>query len=236
MSGGGWVVRLDAAGARAAARLRLVPGVEACEDGGAVWLRGPAAGEDLDRELRSLPGAERFDAGPVGVLRRPGGRVPCGSAPAAGWVPAPAWAVPATPDPVPAAIVTQCVNPRVAPSGRERPADVLRCPLDLFARWASDAPEPRLRPLAFAASAAEAVVVGLPLPPLPGARFYRLGSIAVPCGFDLLPEVGQVAWRDALRLADGDLALFATDASWERVPAAGFVRASRGAARASASP
>lgn len=227
-----WALRLDAARAASAAALRLKPGIEACESGGDVWLRGPDGGEELALELRRIPGADRYEVSPGGVIRAPGKRVPAGKLPEGPWVAASAWAQAA---PQPASLpaeLTQRVKPRLERAGEERPANLLRLPLAAFAAWAESAPAVRLRPLAFAASGAEALVRGLPLPPVAGTPYAEEGGIAVPCGWTLLPAAGAAAWRERLALAEGDLALFHADGSFDRVPAAAFVRASRSAARA----
>lgn len=229
-----WAVRLDASRAGGAAALRLRSGIEACETGADVWLRGPEGGEELALELRRLPGADRYDVLSGGVLRAPGKRVPAGKLPEGPWVAAAAWARVEPQEGSLPAELTQCVKPRLERSGAERPANLLRAPLAAFAGWTQAASNSRLRPLAFAASAREVLVRGEPLPPLAGTAYSENGGLAVPCGWALLPAAGAAAWRERLALADGDLALFCTDGSFERVPAAAFVRASRSAARATA--
>lgn len=227
-----WAVRLDAARAAAAAGLRLVPGIEACESGADVWLRGPEGGEELALALRRLPGADRYEVLPGGALRVPGKRVPAGALPAGPWVAAADWAAAEPQAGALPAELTQRVNARLEPAGAERPANLLRVPMAAFAAWAGSAPAARLRALSFAASEDEALVRGEPLPPLPGRAYAESGGIAVPCGRVLLPAAGAAAWRARLALAEGDLALFDDDGSFERIPEAAFVRASRSAARA----
>ncbi len=214
--------------------LRLRSGIEACERGADLWLKGPDGGEELALELRRLPGADRYDVLPGGVLREPGKRVPGGKLPEGPWVAAAAWALAAPQAGSLPAELTQRVKPRLERSVEERPANLLRLSLEAFIRWAQASSNARLRPLAFAASAGEALVRGEPLPALAGVPCSEDGGIAVPCGWALLPAAGAAAWRERLALADGDLALFNTDGSFERVPAAAFVRASRSAARATA--
>ncbi|MCC6738131.1 MAG: hypothetical protein IT452_03735 [Planctomycetia bacterium] len=227
-----WAVRLDAARASAGAALRLVPGIEACEAGGHVWLRGPEGGEELALALRRLPGADRYEVLPGGALRVPGKRVPAGALPAGPWVAAADWAAAEPQAGALPAELTQRVKARVEPAAEERPANLLRVPLAAFAAWAESAPAVRLRGLAFAASEDEALVRGEPPPPLPGRAYAEAGGIAVPCGRALVPAAGAAAWRERLGLAEGDLALFDDDGTFERIPAAAFVRASRSAARA----
>lgn len=229
-----WAIRIDASRAAAAASLRLRSGIEACEAGESVWLRGPDGGEELALELKRLPGAERYEVLPGGLVREEGKRVPAGKLPDGPWTSAAAWSGPAAQEASLPAELTQRVKPRLERTGRERPANVLRLSRAAFVGWAETAATVRLRPLAFAASGEEVVVRGEPLPPVKGLTYAEEGGLAVPCGWALIPEAGTAAWRERLALAEGDVALFNTDGSFERVPAAAFVRASRSAARATA--
>lgn len=227
-----WALRIEAAHAASAASLRLRPGIEACESGGFLWLRGAEGGEELALELRTIPGADRYEVLAGGALRFAGHRVPAGKLPAGPWVPLAAWAVPEIQEGSLPAELTQRVKPSIERSASERPPNLLRLPVAAFAAWAAGAPSARLRPLSFAASGTEALVRGAPLPSLPGTAYAEEGGIAVPCGWALMPAAGPAAWRERLALAEGDLAVFNPDGSFERVPAAAFVHASRSAARA----
>lgn len=69
------------------------------------------------------------------------------------------------------------------PATQPQPPAALRLPFQKFAAWADTAPAPRLAPLTFALSdSGDALVIGQPLPPLPGQTFYRDGQILIPCG------------------------------------------------------
>lgn len=229
-----WAAKLDAALAPAAAALRMRPGIEVCESGGAVWLRGREADEALELELRRLPGAERFEVVEGGRVRAVGKRVPCGRLPEAGWGPVAAWAVPGPQPAARAAALTQRVNVRIVRAAEEAPANLLRLPMEVFAAWAEGASTARLRPLAFAVSGSgEALVRGVPPPSLPGRRYAEREGIALPCGWTWEPAVPPAVLRARVELAAGDLALFEEDGGWEKVPAAAFVRATRSAVRGS---
>jgi hypothetical protein len=227
-------VRFSTADAAGAAALRLRPGVEACEEGGAVWLRGPSLDAGLERALRLLPGAERFHVETDGRARPAGRRVPSAALPATGWVSAAAWSIPSSPPAAPGASAVARVALRVVRGGPERPARVLRLPLPALAGWAGSAPTVRLRPLLFAASETEAVLRGEPLPPIPGRRFAESDGLAVPCGFTLAPAVDGPTLRARLGLEGGDLALFDEYGAWERIPSAAWRHASRSAIRETA--
>jgi hypothetical protein len=108
---------------------------------------------------------------------------------------------------------------------------VLVTTLQAFAAYAEGAPAVRLDRLRFAADGERALLWGDPLPPLPGDRYAECAGVAAPCGYAWRPAVDAGSLAGALGLADGDLALLATDGTWQRVPATSFVRARRSAVR-----
>lgn len=62
----------------------------------------------------------------------------------------------------------------------------LRLPFQDFAKWAGTAPAPRLSKLKYALSNSDgALVIGSPLPPLPGPTFYQDQQLLIPSGFTL---------------------------------------------------
>ena len=118
-------------------------------------------------------------------------------------------------------------------SERIEPA-VLVTPLARGAAWGLEAPHIRLSRLAFALSAdSRLVIVGEPLPPLAGIRFYVQDSVACPCGYRFDLPVPSAALRNAFELQEGDLALVSHGGVWERISAGQFVRATRSALRQS---
>ena len=69
------------------------------------------------------------------------------------------------------------------------------------------------------------------LPPLPGQRWVEQEGIAVPAGWTWSPAVETAILRQVFGLAAGDLALWHTDGTWERIAADEFVRSTRTAVR-----
>lgn len=231
-----WGVRLPRASALTAGRLRLRGDIEVCDaDGDVLWLRGPALTDDLDLELRKLPGGVRYHAGPGGRLTALGDRLPSDRLPAACWRPLATWLAPA---PQPAALAGErpaAVPVRLVRTGREAPAAVLVTTLAAWVEYATTAPQARLRPLRFAASAdGRAVLWGTPVPPLPGRRFVERDGVAVPAGYAWSPAVDAGVLREVFGMRAGDLVLLDEAGGYEWVAAGDFARASRSGARATA--
>ncbi len=101
--------------------------------------------------------------------------------------------------------------------------------------WCLRAALVRLERLEFAASADGRVYVrGLPLPPLAATAYVERDGLALPAGWRFEPPLAAARVAARLQLAPGEVAVFGPEGV-ERIPAEAFVRASRAAARASAS-
>jgi MoxR-vWA-beta-propeller ternary system domain bpX2/FtsH ternary system domain X7 len=230
---GAWAVRIPPEKAVSAGSLRLRAGVLVCTSNDGLWLRGEHLTEELELELRKLPKAQRFSVGEAGALTPDGARIPRGSLPDAEWQPLSAWLTPAPQPPAFAGRTDRRVTLRLVRADHEEPATVLVTTLNEWCAYASNAPLVRLRRLRFATAAdGRTAVRGDPLPPVPESRYVERDGVAVPCGFRLSPDVDAPTVRKLLATEADDLALFHDDGSWERIAAADFVAAARGAARA----
>ncbi len=234
MSDVAWAIRVPCDAVPRFGGLRLVPGVEVCEVGAEVWLRGPKSDPKLERALDVLPGVARYAVLASKELVPNGKRVPSGRLPEGAWGPLPAWLGVSSPSPGAPAEAGQAPLSLVR-SAMEREPNLLVTDIGTWLGYARGAPKVRLKPLAFAASEdGRVVVVGKPLPPIEGAPFSESHGVAVPCGWAWSPPVDDAVVAGLLALPEQDLAIFRPDGTWEHVPKSGFVRATRGAARITA--
>ncbi len=231
---GPWAVCLPPRRAGASALLRLGHGVSVLTTADAVWLRGDRADAGTDRLVRRLPG-KRYSIGQDGRLRPPEATVPTARLPAGVWRPIETWLVP---EPQPAAFggaAPERVRIGLVRSERGgRDPDAILVRLDAFLEWVETAPSVRVRRLAFAASASRALVLGRPLPPLPGQRLVVAGAVAWPSGFEPTPISDPTVLAAALGVAAPGLALLDRDGGVETIPVEAFVPATRSALRATA--
>jgi hypothetical protein len=108
----------------------------------------------------------------------------------------------------------------------------------LITRWqhwheyALTAPQVRLERLAMAlADDGRVLLLGTPLPPLPGEQWVVRAGVAAPAGWIWSPAVDPAVIRELLELPPHDLALLHTGGNWELVAAGNLVRVTRSAAR-----
>lgn len=189
----------------------------------------------LDLSLRKAAPVRRYQLRPDQSLVPDGCLLPEGKLPGGPWLPLAALVEVAPQTAALAGQVMERAALRIVPGGAASEANVLLAALSDWADYADGAPTVRLRPLRFAAGAAHAIIRGTPLPPIPGLHFVEKEGIAVPCGHTWSPALDAASMRALLRLDADDLALFVADGSWQHVPAAAFIAASRSAVRLSVS-
>lgn len=228
-----WALRMPRDAAPALGPLRLLPGIEAASVGDEVWLRGDALTEDQQQRLRAVPGADRFFVNQDGELTPAGARLPTGWLPEAGWLPLaelvrPSMSLAALPAAAPARLPLTLVR-----DNGVRPVSAILTSFDAWSAYAESAPLVRLSRLAFLADHdARVLIVGTPLPPLAGDRYWETDGIYVAAGFHWQPAVDARLVRRSLGLAEGELALWHSDGLWERASRDDLVAARRSAVRA----
>lgn len=224
---------LAAADRDALGRVRHLPGLQVAEAGGQLWLRGlPAAGE-LPLPVRGLPAVVAYALDAENRLFPGGQRTPTARLPAGlSWQPIREF--------VPLELPTAALPAQGAPAYEVRLCASVRAEVgaglltDLAAwhAYAETAPEIRLRPLRFAVAAdGRVLLLGAPLPPLPGQEMWWHAGLLLPAGFDLEAPLLAPLLRRKLQAATDDVLLFAADGSWERVPASAILPVTRSAVR-----
>jgi hypothetical protein len=233
-----WTERVLVLAARdrdALGQVRALPGLLLAEAGGELWLRGlPAAGE-LPAALRGLPATAAYALDARGRLFPVGQLTPTAQLPALAWRPIRE----ALPLELPTAALPGQGAPRyqvrLVPSARAEAGAALLTTLPEWLRYAETAPEIRLRGLHFACAAdGRVLVLGAPLPPVPGLELWQAGGLLLPAGFDFeSPLVAPLLARQLCPTADA-LVLFGADGQWEAVPTTHFQPVTRGAVRLTA--
>lgn len=106
-------------------------------------------------------------------------------------------------------------------------------PWEIWEAYAITAPRIRLDRLEFATSSeGRVVVLGTPLPTLPGTQLVESAGVLIAAGWTWSPPLDPPLVRQILGLADGERALWlANSTSWERLSAEAFVPARRESVR-----
>jgi hypothetical protein len=215
--------------------LRAVPGLQAAEAAGELWLRGlPATGE-LPLAVRALPATAAYTLDGQGRLFPLGSRTPTAQLPALAWLPIQVF----VPLELPTAALPAQGAPRyrvrLVPSGRAEAGAALLTTLAFWREYAETAPAIRLEGLRFAVAADQRVLLlGTPLPPIPGQEHWLRESLLLPAGFDFeAPLLAPLLARQLNANVDA-LLLFAADGSWERILKVDLLPVTRSAVRLTA--
>lgn len=230
----GWAACLPTKRAHDLAALRLFPDIDFAEVHGVYWLRGASLDETLERELKKVPGLDRFELLPAERLRPVESRIPDRILPNVQWQPLKQCFSVTLPVAVLGGESQQRIPVMLVRDSREQPAAALGLPLNTWVTYASTAPLVRLGPLRFAAmEGSQALVIGTPLPSLPGRRYSEESGVLVPCGFTWSPAVDPGVLQQLFKLGRGDVVVLAEDNTHQTIRAEQFVAASRSASRLS---
>jgi hypothetical protein len=220
--------------------LRHEPGLEAVLVAGHLWLRGQTASESLAAKLRQLPALGRYAVQADQGLLAEGALVPQGYLPSGKWLALEHW-LPVTAPAVSSSHVDPLVPValRLVRDSALRQPNLLLTALTAWVDYATSAPQLRLQRWSFAANQqGEALVRGVPLPPLPGRQLVETEHVAVEAGWTWSPAVEATLLRRKMQVSAGDLLLLQPgpndEAAIEVVPAASFVKATRSAVRLTA--
>ena len=230
------VLVLDAAYRSALSAVRDQPDwLAAAAADGALWLRGPAATSPLPLSIRQLPARAAYWVDAQGRLFPVGGRTPTGQLPVLYWEPIAEFMplevpIAALPGEAPAPGPVQLV-----PARQFRPGAALLTTLAAWVAYAETAPAVRLTSLRFAVSGrGQVLLLGAPLPPLPGREYWQTGNLLLPAGYELALPLAARLLTDKLQLADAGLLLFDESGQYEVLAQADLHPATRAAVRLTA--
>ncbi|MCD9015550.1 hypothetical protein [Parachryseolinea silvisoli] len=224
-----YVFTLRLTDAPALATVRHLPQLQAATDDACVWLRidGPA-----DKAVWQLPAQQRYLANADGVLFPVGHVTPIGKLPKLKWKKLTDFMPLKPPVSAMPGIAQALYTVKLVPSTKDHDSAALFVTFDAWQHYVLAAPAARLARLRFAVSERrEVLILGTPLPPLPGLACWRQNDLILPTGWDFeAPFLGELVTR---RLnPQGDAILYIDTAGhWQRILHTQFVPASRSAVR-----
>lgn len=227
-----WYACLPTEGVARVSPLRLVAGVEVlATEGHEVWLRGTSLGLRTHNTLRSVLGCRLYRPHGDGQLFPLGHTVPLGYEPQGTWTSLRLWLTTTLPKSRMAVRAVDSVPLSLVRSGNFQPAALLSVARSDWLAYASTAPLARLERLVFATSANRTVVMGHPLPPLPGEFYWIRHGIAAPVGMRWAPAIDAAVLGELFGLGEGDIALLLLNGGSSVIRSDQFVGATRSAVR-----
>ncbi|HEY1200471.1 MAG TPA: hypothetical protein VGE79_05800 [Niastella sp.] len=226
------IIVLSQADKAALGSVRCLPGLQAAEDEGFIWVRGINALDNIDLRIRQLPGLHTYTSDADNNLFPPGGLTPVAKLKPLKWVPVAEYITVTLPvSALPGKVSLQHVI-KLIPSGRLQESNVLLASLATWKNYAETAPLVRLQQTRFAVSENNKVLImGTPLPALPGREYVLQDTLLLPCGFEFDPPAISELVIARLDPSKESLLLFDTDGTWEKVPKNAFMPSTRSAIR-----
>jgi hypothetical protein len=220
----------------ALAELRAAPGLTVALLGRRAWVRWESGDEQVLRRLLPVSGVELF-VSRAGRWHRVGRHLPALAFPEhleyrpLHQVLFPAPVLPMPPRPLELRPLGLALTADQCP----RPATALECDVPALARWAETVPEVRLARLHAAHCRGRVLLRGERLPAVAAGRRYWGGSLLVPLGYRIEPNLPASAVRAALGLADEEL-LVLDEGRAEVVPRSAFEPLTRAQIRLASNP
>jgi hypothetical protein len=211
--------------------IRTWPNLLVAVAGDDIWVRGIPP-DTTAMQLRKLPVKQSFLADVQERLFLPGKHTPHTTLKKMSWeaiasfikVELPVSAMPARSD------GKYAVRLSTAAHTTEPSAILTR--LEHWKAYADTAPLIRLQRLNFAVcGTGEVLIIGTPLPAIPGKAFTLRDHILLPAGYDFDPPVIGQFISSLPGIGNDALILFHTDGQWEKIAGNCFVHASRSAIR-----
>ncbi|NHA06339.1 hypothetical protein G7092_21195 [Mucilaginibacter sp. HC2] len=206
--------------------LRGIPDLKAAADGELIWLRG--IGMNTDKHIASLPVLHRYTADSQERLFPDQHKTPTGKLSKLDWQPIKAFVPIELPVSAMPGKLFLPMTIRLSRSAAVQEVFALLTDLDSWKTYAEIATRTRLQPLRFAVSAkGDVLVIGHPLPQLPGQTFWAREQMLLPAGYDLCPP----SLAHLVEVPKETMMLFDPDGSWQSIPITHFQPAQRSAVR-----
>lgn len=212
--------------------VRCLPGLQAADSEGFIWVRGIAVNREIDLRIRQLPGLHTYTLDADDYLFPPKGLTPIGKLQPMTWVPLSTYITVTLPVSALPGKISQQVGVRLVPSQQSLPGNALLTDLTSWKAYGETAPLVRLQQTRFAVSEENKVlIIGEPLPALPGREYVLQDTLLIPCGFEFDPPVISSLIGSQFNPDNDSLLLFDTDSTWQEIPKDAFVQTTRSAIR-----
>lgn len=226
----GWIASIHRSTLASLGQIRHWPRIEVCElDQEVVWLRGFRLDAEIQLQLRHLLTCRLYQPLSDGQLVPWGSTLPEGFVPEGPWRPLSEWQSVSLPGKRFAMDLEAHVKLQLVRSNQPQSASLQRTSVVEWTRYVSTAPLARLQRLQFAAAQEQVIVMGQPLPPIPGDQFFLRDGIAAPVGFCWTPALDAKVLNQMFELEDGDIALLLPEGGYGILHADNWVGASRSA-------
>lgn len=197
--------------------VRCQEGLLAAEGVDGTWLRGiPASG--VAATIRQLPALHTYVLDEEEQLFPINKLTPVGKLPLLSWQPLALFIPVALPVSMLPGSLSKPYFPRLIASDAVQQPGALLVKLGDWKQYVEFAPLVRLNRLRFAVSGKdEALIIGEPLPPLPGKEYWLQDELLIPAGFDFDPPLAAVLASEEVNAGKDSLILFDETGNWQKI-------------------
>jgi hypothetical protein len=223
-----WIWTIDRQYAERLGTVRTLPGLQVGISETTIWLMS----QDADIRLRQLPVLQTYRLDDQNRLFPEGKNTPVGRLPEIDWKPIRSWMPIELPSSALPGEVTARIEVRLVQAEEERQAGALLTDWSVWFEYVKGASIHRLKSLQFAVAADERVlIIGRPLPPLPGKACWVEKPWIIPGGKKLEYEFLSKALADRFNPAKDAFLLTGENGRIELIFIANLIKASRSAVR-----
>lgn len=212
--------------------IRCMPDLKAAAAADCVWVRGLYDNGVTDKNIRQLPLQHSYYVDENNLLFSPGSLTPVAVLPVLNWLPITEFVSIKIPV---AALPGQLEDPAtisIVPAAVNKNGSALVTTLEQWKAYAESAPAIRLLQLQFAVSQkSEVLIIGTPLPSIPGKEYWKKDNILLPNGYDFEIPMAASFINEKLNPEQDGFLVFDIDGTFEKIDFAFLVDARRSAVR-----
>lgn len=212
--------------------VRCMDGLKVAEYDGYIWLRGISISAEIPLQLKQLPVKNTYTVNEYQQIFDIGKLVPIAQLQQLHWQPIASYITVEAPTAALPGVTNERTTIKLVASAEEKDSSALLTTLTIWKQYAETASAIRLAPLQFAVSENdEVLIIGTPLPPLPGKSFWQLGGLYLPDGYVFEFTMAASFINKQLNAKQDAILVFNTDGSYHRIDRSFFIPAKRSAIR-----
>ncbi|HLK27047.1 MAG TPA: hypothetical protein VKT28_00595 [Puia sp.] len=212
--------------------IRCMEGISAAVEGNNLLLKYSNKISEADNKLLQLPVKKTFLVDDQHQLFEKDSMTPVSVLKELEWLPLTALLkVESQPFAMPA-ILAEKHTVKIVPSNTVVKSNALLTELNIFKNYAETSSAIRLQTLKFAASEKNQVlIIGNPLPPIPGTEYWQAYDMLIPCGYNFEIPFMSKAINDKINEKKDSVILFDVHGNYQKIDKNFFVQATRSAIR-----
>ena len=227
-----FLLKLDIKDRESLGAVRCMSGLQAATKDDFIWVKGVNALIEIDKELMRLPVINTFITDEHHNLFLSTQLTPVAKLETLDWQPLTEFPEVESPVASLPGRTNAKVKIKLVSSSAERKGAALLTTLDIWTQYGETAPGSRLLATKFAVSEnKEVLIVGEPLPPVPGIEYWRTGDVFIPCGYDFELSIMREFINKKINDNKGFLVLFDKNGNWQRIDKTFLVMSKRSAVR-----